>query len=107
MELNFYFDDKGDPRVGSDEEGALLGQYLESDIQGSQAIGTQILEKMHDVGDNLIESWEFTGNAHTLSFNCSEACITPLFNDSQEPLTLPLFQLELILNNWMNFLSKK
>lgn len=107
MEINFYFDENGDPRVRSDEDGALLGQYLESDVQGSQAIAMQILEKMREVGDNLLESWEITGNAHILSFNPGEACITPLFNEPQEPLTLPLFQLELILNNWLNFLSKK
>lgn len=107
MDLNFYFDEKGDPRVGCDEEGNLLCQFLESDVQGSQAIATQILEKMREVGDNVIESWEFTGNAHTLSLNYGEAVITSLWNNSQEPLSLPLFQVELILNNWLNFLAKQ
>lgn len=104
MNMKFYFDSNGDPRTQCPAGYDLLGQFLESDIQGSIAFCQEILDKVEEITSGKIDYWEVTGNAHTLVLSPGSACIESLFDDTSESLKIQTVQLKKVLEDWMAFL---
>lgn len=104
MDLKFYFDSNGDPRARCPARYDLLGQFLESDIQGSVDFCREILEKVVEITKGIIDYREVTFNAHTLVLFPRTACIEPLFGDASESLKIPIVQFKQVLEDWKTFL---
>ena len=96
MDLDFYWDETGDPRArGKGKGGALLAAFLESDIQGSDVYAREVLEAIERVAEGDLDGWETTGNAHTLSVHRTGATLQSEHDDvtgedAAEPARLSL-----------------
>jgi uncharacterized protein YacL (UPF0231 family) len=109
--MKLYRDASGDPRAhlekGTEKGKALLARFLESDVQGSAALGRQILAALDQVASGHRKSWERTGNAYTLALAPGGATIEPAMDeDDAEPLHLPLAELRDAVERWVAFIAE-
>lgn len=105
MQLEFTWDEAGDPRAEGATEGDLLARYLETDIGTSRHQGLEILEAI----DHVVESsgsWADTGNAHTLRLTREGATIASSFDESAPLRHLPLADLRQTVAAWLSFLER-
>lgn len=108
MDLEFYWDEAGDPRAGAKEDGAArLAAFLESDIQGSDVYAREVLEALERVAAGDLDGWETTGNAHTLGITRDGAILHAEYEDEEEPVHLALEDVRDALANWITFLEEK
>ena len=110
MDLEFYWDDTGDPRARAGEKAngagaARLAAFLESDVQGSDVFAREILEGIERVASGDLDGWESTGNAHTLTVNRSGALLEAELEDDAEPCRLSLKELRDALAGWLELLE--
>lgn len=119
MDLEFYWDDAGDPRARAPraaekvhEEGtarqagaARLAAFLESDVQGSDVFAREILEGVERVASGDLDGWESTGNAHTLTVNRSGALLEAELEEDAEPCRLSHEELREALAGWLELLE--
>jgi hypothetical protein len=112
MDLDFYWDDAGDPRArqaagggGRPPVSEAVARYLESDVQGSLAQAREIVRTIDRVLAGRLQSWSDTGNAHTLALSPRGAVITSEVDDSGNPVRLPLAALRQAVAGWLAFLE--
>ena len=106
MQLDCYWDTDGDPRVRYSPAQALLAHFLESDIQGSLELCQDILQAIGKVETGQLETWEQTGNAHTVNLTAKEACIEAEFDSKAQPCRLTLQEMREALGGWRAFLQQ-
>lgn len=111
MDLEFYWDDAGDPRARAVRKeygtGARLSAFLESDVQGSDVFAREILEGIERVASGDLEAWESTGNAHTLTVKSSGALLESEVEEDAEPCRLRLDELRDALVGWLELLESR
>jgi uncharacterized protein YacL (UPF0231 family) len=100
MKARFYIDESGSPRAECENSFELLGNFLESDVQGSAAYCEEILKMIDHVSIGKPKKWRSTGNAHTITLTPEEVCIEAEFDDAHTPLRLSLDMLKTALIDW-------
>jgi uncharacterized protein YacL (UPF0231 family) len=105
MQLQFFWDLEGDPRALCAPPCEAVAGFLESDIQGSTALGREILRAIERVRSGRLDAWETTGNAYTLSLTADGATIQSELDDEAEPCDLPLSQIRDAVADWIAFLN--
>ncbi len=104
MSHRFYRDAEGDFRAECGRGRALLGRYLEAEIQGSSGRCDSVLAALGEVAENRRKRWRETGNAHTLSVGSRRARISAEFGTAPD-LVLPLTELIEVLREWRELLE--
>jgi uncharacterized protein YacL (UPF0231 family) len=110
--LKFHRDAAGDPRAQGKTGQDLLAAWLESDVQGSAALGKKILAAVDKVRAGDLDEWERTGNVYTLTLS-PEGADLRLALDSldgldgkTEPLHLSLADLRDAIARWVDFVEE-
>ncbi len=103
--LRIFRDPAGDLRaedLSRRSKRGMLISFLESEVQGSAAVGREILEQLAQVvaGERHRAIW--TGNAHTLTMSKKTARIVDEIDDSAPALRLPLGDLYSALDAWLD-----
>jgi uncharacterized protein YacL (UPF0231 family) len=107
--LKFHRDAAGDPRAQGKEGREILAGWLESDLQGSAALGHKILAAVDKVAAGDLDEWERTGNLYTLTLSPEGADLrVELTGDEEtaaEPLHLSLAELRDAIARWVGFVE--
>lgn len=109
VHLDLSWDAAGDPRAqaaAGDSAAALLGRYLEADIQTN---ATQARETLHVIDRILagrLRTWTDTGNAHTLTLTRRDATLESTVDDAAKPEKLALEDFREALSAWLAFLQQ-
>lgn len=106
MQLEFFWDAQGDARARCKGRGKVVAGFLESDLQGSARAAHEVLRALDEVESGREESWELTGNAHTLSLTPGGATILDEMDDEAEPYELSLAKLREVVADWLSFLEE-
>lgn len=104
--MRLYRDASGDPRAHGEKGKELLARFLESDVQGSAALGRKILTALDKVAGGHLATWERTGNAYTLTLAPGGATIEPEMEEDAEPFHLSLAELRDAVERWVGFIEK-
>lgn len=105
MKLKFYRDDAGDACARGRGRGKLVAAFLESDLQDSPESAREILQAIDDVEAGRADSWERTGNAHTLTLSPQGAAIQDEMDEDAEPYVLSLPEIREAVEGWLSFLN--
>jgi hypothetical protein len=65
--IRFFLDDDGYLVAESDDALHVLADFLSGDIQGSLFAAEDFIAECQKVIDGKVDSWEGTGNAHTVT----------------------------------------
>lgn len=106
--LRIFRDPAGDLRaedLSARSKRGLLISFLESEVQGSVAVGREILGQLAEVvaGERPRATW--IGNAHTLTMSKKTARITDEIDSENAALRLPLADLYSALDAWLDVLE--
>ncbi len=106
--LRVFRDDAGDLRaedLSRRTRRGLLVSFLEGEVQGSVAVGREILEQLAQVvaGERPRATW--IGNAHSLTMSKKTARITDEMDAEAPVLRLPLGDLYSALDAWLDVLE--
>lgn len=106
MQLQFYWDSEGNPRAQCDPPGHTVAEFLESDVQGSLEFAREILRALDRIDSGAIDSWEVTGNAHTLILSKEGAAIRSEMDEEAEPVLLAGSQFREVMADWISFVDE-
>ncbi len=106
MDMEFYRDADGSPRVRAGRLCETLGRFLEEDLQESADFCRAVLGAIDDVSAGRILSWEETGNAHTLALSPDRAVIESNFDPGAKPCLLELACIKDVVNAWLEFVQE-
>ena len=106
--LRVFRDDAGDLRaedLSRRTRRGLLISFLESEVQGSVAVGREILEQLAQVvaGERPRATW--IGNAHSLTMSKKTARIVDEMDSDAAVLRMPLGDLYSALDAWLDVLE--
>ncbi len=106
--LRIFRDPAGDLRaedLSRRSKRGMLVSFLEGEVQGSAAVGREILEQLAQVvaGERHRAIW--TGNAHTLTMSKKTARIVDELDPATPVLRLPLGDLYSALDAWLDVLE--
>ncbi len=106
--LRIFRDSAGDLRaedLSHRSKRGLLISFLESEVQGSVAVGHEILEQLAQVvaGERPRATW--IGNAHSLTMSKNTARITDEMDPEAPLVRLPLGAFYSALDAWMDVLE--
>jgi uncharacterized protein YacL (UPF0231 family) len=105
MHLSLYRDQAGDLRAHCPPPYTLLGHFLESDVQGNTVFCHDILQAITRIAAGTLDTWQATGNAHTLVLTADGARIEADWASSTPPCQLSLADLRTTLERWGAFLN--
>ncbi len=105
MKLQFYRDDAGDARARGRGRGKGVAAFLESDLQDSPESAREVLQAIEDVEADRVDSWERTGNAHTLTLSPQGAAIQDEMDEDAKPYVLSLSEIRVAVADWIAFLE--
>jgi uncharacterized protein YacL (UPF0231 family) len=105
MQLEFYWDVDGTPRARGEGRGQVVARFLESDLQDSTAAAHEVLRAIDAVAIGRADSWERTGNAHTLTLSPESATLQDEIDEDAEPYRLPLPEIREVVADWVSFLE--
>jgi hypothetical protein len=103
--IDFFYDEHGRPRVRTNSEFALLGLYLEFDIQNIRPFAEQVIQRVDEVEKGTQASSKIAGNAFRLVLSHETARIESLFDDHAPGLELPLSDFRNVLQQWLDWIS--
>ena len=106
FDLDFYMDSEGYAKVKTTPKYALLGQYLESEIQGIAAICQDLLVAIADIERGDRAEVQGVGNGYGLAITLDKATIWSEFTEPQMFLELPLEMFKRSLQAHLNFLEE-
>jgi uncharacterized protein YacL (UPF0231 family) len=106
MKLKFYRDTAGDARAQGRGRGKVLAGFLESDLQDSPAAAREVLRAIEDVEAGRLDTWERTGNAHTLTLSPEGATLQNEIDEDSEPCRLSLLEIRAAVADWISFLEE-
>lgn len=106
--LRIFRDPAGDLRaedLSRRSRRGLLISFLESEVQGSAAVGREILEQLAQVvaGERFRATW--VGNSHSLTMSKKTARIVDEMDSDTPTLRLPLGDLYSALDAWLDVLE--
>ena len=97
--LEFYIDESGQPCArGTDQR---LATYLETDLQGSQAITKTIIEAL----ENQSFRGDINGNGHCVTFSNQTVSIESLFDDEAAARRIKRSDMIKAVQRWLKFIS--
>ena len=105
MKLKFYRDDAGDARARGRGRGKVVAAFLESDLQDSPESTQEVLRAIEDVEAGRGDSWERTGNAHTLTLSPRGATLQDEMDEESKLCVLSLPEIREAVEGWISFLS--
>lgn len=105
MKLQFSRDAAGDARARGRGRGKVVAGFLESDLQDSPKSAREILRAIEDVESGRTDSWERTGNAHTLTLSSQGAAIQDELDEDSEPYVFTLSEIREAVADWVSFLN--
>jgi hypothetical protein len=105
MKLKFYRDPAGDARARGRGRGKRVAGFLESDLQDSPASAQEILRAIEEIEAGRVDSWERTGNAHTLTLSPEGAVLQNEMDEEAEPSSLSLSEIREAVAGWSSFLN--
>jgi uncharacterized protein YacL (UPF0231 family) len=105
MKLQFYRDDAGDVRARGRGRGKAVAGFLESDLQDSPESAQEVLQAIEDIEAGRVDSWERTGNAHTLTLSPQGAALQDEMDEDAEPYVLSLPEIREAVAGWVSFLD--
>ena len=105
MKIQFYRDAAGDARARGRGRGKRVAGFLESDLQDSPASAREVLQAIDDVEAGRADSWERTGNAHTLTLSPQGASLQDEMDEDAEPYVLTLSEIREAVEGWVSFLN--
>ncbi len=95
--IRFYRDERGRPRVASDDERFdVLRTFLEVDVGGWE---DTLRDAMRRAGSG--EQVELIGNVHTVTLTSESATIE--FDYGGAPVEVPLREFERVVEEWVSF----
>ncbi len=106
--LRIFRDPAGDLRaedLSRRTRRGLLVSFLESEVQGSVAVGREILEQLAQVVAGKCPRAIWLGNAHSLTMSKKTARITDEMDPEAPVLRLPLADLYSALDAWLDVLE--
>ena len=106
MQLEFYRDSAGDPRVRCTGRGEELAGFLESDLQGSGKQGRAILRAIDRIEAGKLDGREITGNSYTLTLSPAGASLVNENDETAKPYQLSLGELKAAIAGWTAFLDE-
>ncbi|HKV07388.1 MAG TPA: YacL family protein [Thermoanaerobaculia bacterium] len=106
MQLQFYWDSEGTPRAQCDPPGSTVADFLESDVQGSLELAHEILRALDRIDAGTIDSWEVTGNAHTLTLSKQGVAIQSEVDEDAGPMLLAKSQFREVMAGWVSFVGR-
>lgn len=107
MKLQFYRDDAGDARARGRGRGKVVAGFLESDLQDSPESAREVLRALDDVEAGHADSWERTGNVHTLTLSPQGATIQEEMDEDAEPYVFTLSEIREMVADWVSFLDRR
>ena len=105
MKLQLYRDDAGDARARGRGRGKAVAGFLESDLQGSAVSAREVLRALDDIEAGRRESWERTGNAHTLTLTPEGAVLQDEMDEEAKPSRVSLPEIRKAVADWVSFLD--
>lgn len=105
MKLQFYRDAAGDARARGRGRGKVVASFLESDLQGSTASAEEVLRALNDIEAGSVQSWERTGNTHTLTLSPGGALLQDEIDDEAKPARISLDEIRRAVADWLSFLN--
>jgi len=106
MKLQLYRDDAGDARARGRGRGKAVAGFLEGDLQDSPESAREVLRALEDVEAGRADSWERTGNAHTLTLSPGGAVLQDEMDEEAEPVSLSLSEIREAVADWASFLER-
>lgn len=107
MRVKPYLDNKGWRRASVEEPYEVLGSFLEQDLQNSVPACKLFLEAIDAVKSGLIEDWQGTGNAHTVTLTRDKATIENEFAEPFIACELPIDEFRDAVMEWMTFIEEE
>ena len=104
LQMNLPIDPQGLPKATIAAPCELYGGFLESDIQGSPKICTDLLTKINQVKKGTGKGFEEIGNAFSLVVNQSSVNLSELNSEKVAP-TISLAKMSDILTRWCAFIQ--
>ena len=84
---------------------ALLGNFLEEDVQESESHCRELLAALEKVSSGEENSRELTGNAHTVIMNREGVRIEGEFDEEESTLHLSWDDFIKVLEQWLSFMG--
>jgi uncharacterized protein YacL (UPF0231 family) len=105
INIKFHQDEEGYFQADTEPQYALLGQYLESEIQGVAEVCQEILDTIAEieVGDRQLV--EGVGNAYGLKLTADRATIWSEFSEVEEQLEISLRDFKQSLKECLDYLQ--
>lgn len=105
MNIELYKDKNGYPRVSCPASLEVLGSYLEQDVQRSILSCDEIIQIIELVQQGKQESWEGTGNAHTITIGANTTTIFNEFSDTLDPCLMATNDFKSAIILWRKFIG--
>jgi hypothetical protein len=96
----FYLDSNGSPRAQFASRCAVLGWYLEQDVQASPKVCDELLSICDDISNDARDSWSGTGNAHSISITSANVVIENVFANDAPPCELTIREFRAAVASW-------
>lgn len=105
MQMKFYRDINGSPRVNMKPPFDIIGRYLEHDVQSFPGWCRELIQIVEDVIIGTRNHWEGTGNAYTLILTPDKARVESEFAEPEEVCEISLKDFKQALVGWLNFIE--
>ena len=106
MQLEFYWDAEGEARARCKGPGRAVAGFLESDLQESTAAAHEVLRAVEEVQSGRRDSWERTGNSHTVTLSAEGAAIQNEMEEEAKPYHLSLPAFREMVADWVSFIEE-
>lgn len=105
MNVKFYKDQDGYPRVDYSKSSEILGCYLEQDIQRCVLSCDETIQVIGLAQKEKLDSWKGTGNAHTVTITLESVIIFNEFSDEAYPYLRITNDFKNAVISWRNFIE--
>jgi uncharacterized protein YacL (UPF0231 family) len=106
MSIELYKDKNGFPRVNCSVPLEVLGSYLEQDLQRSISSCDEIIQIIESIQQGKQDSWEGTGNAHTVTIEANSTKIFNEFSDTLDPCSMATDEFKNAIISWRKFIEQ-
>jgi uncharacterized protein YacL (UPF0231 family) len=107
MQIEFFRDSAGDPRVRCKGHGEELAGFLESDLQSSSKGGRAILRAIDRIETGRLDHREITGNTYTLTLSPAGVSLVNENIENAKPYEFSLAELKEAVAQWTAFLDER
>ncbi|PZO36228.1 MAG: hypothetical protein DCF19_22025 [Pseudanabaena frigida] len=105
INIQFYEDEQGYFKAETDAQYRLLGQYLETEIQGVAEVCQDLLETIKELEQGDRTQIEGVGNGYGLKLTTESATIWSEFTETELTLEISLADFQQALEGCLKFLQ--